>query len=175
MASADRVLSAEFFARETVEVSRDLLGVFLCREFEGEVLRWPLTEVEAYDGPEDRACHAHKGRTPRNAVMFGSPGVFYVYLCYGVHWMLNIVTGPQDFPAAVLIRGAGDVSGPGRLTKAMRIHKQLNGKRATRASGLWFERGELVPEIAVERTPRIGIGYAPEPWLSAPYRFVRKY
>lgn len=104
--------------------------------------------------------------------MFGPAGVFYVYLCYGVHWMLNIVTGSEDYPAAILIRGAGPKIGPGRLTKAMQIDKSLDRMPATQQSGLWFEAGQKIAEDDIERTPRIGIGYAPEPWLSAPYRMV---
>ncbi|WP_269538087.1 DNA-3-methyladenine glycosylase [Cerasicoccus fimbriatus] len=170
-----RALTPDFFARDTVVVARELLGQYLCRRLpSGEILRWPLTEVEAYDGPEDKACHAHRGKTPRNAVMFGPPGRFYVYLCYGVHWMLNIVTGPEDFPAAVLIRGAGPMSGPGRLTKAMVISKELDAQLVAATSGLWVESADPVAESDIERTPRIGINYAPEPWLSAPYRFVKK-
>lgn len=173
MAARRRViLGSDFFDRDTLTVARDLMGVQLCRRLsDGVTRRWPLTEVEAYDGPEDRACHAHRGRTPRNAVMFGPPGVFYVYLCYGVHWMLNIVTGPSEYPAAILIRGAGACQGPGRLTKAMAIDRTLDGCMAEPTCGLWFEAGEYVPDGAVERSPRIGIGYAAEPWRSAPYRF----
>ncbi|GHC12313.1 putative 3-methyladenine DNA glycosylase [Cerasicoccus arenae] len=139
---------------------------------DGEIRRWKLTEVEAYDGPEDRACHAWKGQTPRNAVMFGPPGVFYVYLCYGVHWMLNVVTGPVGFPAAVLIRGAGEVIGPGRVTKSLAIDRIQNQKPAQKSTGLWFESAKEIPDHEIETTPRIGIGYASEPWLSAPYRYV---
>ncbi|MEO0793938.1 MAG: DNA-3-methyladenine glycosylase [Verrucomicrobiota bacterium] len=167
------VVGHDFFERPTLDVANDLIGQHLCRQLaDGSVLRWQLTEVEAYDGPEDRACHAHRGQTPRNAVMFGPAGVFYVYLCYGVHWLLNVVTGPVGFPAAVLIRGAGEVSGPGRLTKAMQIDRQFNGLEACPGIGLWIEIGEGVAPEEVLTTPRIGIDYAGEPWVSAPYRFL---
>ncbi len=84
------VLKPEFFNRPTLEVTRDLLGKNLCRRrSNGKIIRLHLTELEAYDGPQDKACHAHRGRTPRNAVMFGPPGYWYVYLCYGVHWLLT--------------------------------------------------------------------------------------
>lgn len=168
------VLGSDFFARNTLTITRDLLGCQLCRQLpDGTVLRWPLVEVEAYDGPHDLACHASKGRTKRTDVMFGPPGIFYVYLCYGVHWMLNVVTGPVDYPAAVLIRGAGPATGPGRLTKAMQIDQAFNRLPATVSSGLWFERGPEIPDTEIQNSPRIGIGYAPEPWLSAPYRYFR--
>jgi len=165
-------LGPEFFARDTPTVARELIGCRLCRQLDdGKVLRWELTEVEAYDGHEDKACHASKGITPRNAVMFGPPGFYYVYLCYGVHWMLNVVTGPEDFPAAVLIRGAGPKNGPGRVTKGLHVDGSFNRQPAQRESSLWIETGCPAPENEVEKTPRVGIGYAPEPWLSAPYRF----
>ena len=116
-------LFQDFFDRPTLEVAPDLLGKFLCREVDGSILRLRITEVEAYDGPEDKACHAHRGKTPRNEIMFGPAGRWYVYLCYGMHWMLNAVTGPVDFPAAVLFRGCLEVTGPGRLTKALGIDR----------------------------------------------------
>jgi len=174
MPAQNGILPAAFFAGDTLEVCRALIGCRLCRQLDDRVERWTLTEIEAYDGPGDRACHAHRGKTPRNEVMFGPPGVFYVYLCYGVHWMLNVVTGPETFPAAILIRSAGEVTGPGRLTKALAIDRSLDRQRAEPESGLWFEQGAGAPDEAIERTPRIGIGYAEEPWLSAPYRFVLK-
>jgi DNA-3-methyladenine glycosylase len=109
--------------------------------------------------------------TPRNAVMFGPAGHWYVYLCYGIHWMLNIVTGPEGVPAAVLLRGAGRFTGPGRVTRGLRIDRARNGRAACRRSGLWLERGGPVPRGLVRRTPRIGVGYAGE-WAEKPLRFV---
>lgn len=168
------VLPPSFFERPALDVTRDLLGKHLCRRLDdGSVFRWPLRELEAYDGPADRACHAHKGQTPRNRIMFGPGGFWYVYLCYGVHWMLNIVTGPAHYPAAVLVRGAGDVVGPGRLTKAMQIDKRFHEQPAALETGLWIEdAGIAVPDAAVRRTPRIGVDYAGPEWSAAPYRFV---
>jgi len=101
-----KILTSSFFDRPTPEVAREMLGKWLCRRMsDGEILRMRISETEAYDGHEDKACHAHNGKTPRNEVMFGKAGFWYVYLCYGMHWMLNVVTGPIDFPAAVLVRG----------------------------------------------------------------------
>ena len=137
------VLKPEFFNRPTLEVTRDLLGQNLCRRRNGKIIRFHLTELEAYDGPQDKACHAHRGRTPRNAVMFGPPGYWYVYLCYGVCWLLNIVVGAKDYPAAILIRGAGDINGPGRLTRALNIDKSTNLLLATRKNSLWIEESGL--------------------------------
>ena len=168
-------LPEEFFDRPTLAVTRDLLGKLLCRKLEGKTQRLRIAEVEAYDGPDDKACHAHRGKTPRNEVMFGSAGRWYVYLCYGMHWMLNVVTGPVDFPAAVLLRGSLEVTGPGRLTKALSIDRELDRSTVARSSGLWIEDDNCeVPEGEVERTPRIGIGYAGREWVDKPYRLIWK-
>lgn len=165
-------LSSEFFCRPTLTVARELLGKFLVRDHRGVVRALMITEVEAYDGPRDKACHAHRGKTPRNTPMFGPGGFFYIYVVYGMHWMLNVVTGSEGYPAAVLIRGAGDVNGPGKLTKTLSISKTLNAKKIGKESGLWVEdRGILPPEGSVKRTPRIGVAYAAE-WAPKPYRFV---
>lgn len=165
----------DFFDRPTLEVARELLGKLLCRQVDGRTLRFRIAEVEAYDGPEDKACHAHRGMTPRNEVMFGPAGRWYVYLCYGMHWMLNAVTGPVDFPAAVLVRGCLEVAGPGRLTKALGIDRGQDRATIARSAGLWVEHdGFEAPEAEVECTPRIGIGYAGSAWVDKPYRFVWK-
>lgn len=171
--TASSVLDAQFFNRPTLKVARDLPGKYLCRRINGKILSLPIIEIEAYDGFDDKASHAHRGLTPRNAVMFGPAGYWYVYLCYGMHWMLNIVTGPRKYPAAVLVRGAGEYSGPGRLTKALQINKTFNGKQVTRTNGLWLEdRGVTVPANEVKRSPRVGIGYAGPVWTKKLYRFV---
>ena len=98
--------SKHFFERRAVRVAQDLLGMHLMRNVGRKTLVFMITETEAYEGPHDKASHAHKGKTKRNEAMFGPPGRWYVYLCYGMHWMLNIVTGPAGYPGAVLIRGA---------------------------------------------------------------------
>jgi DNA-3-methyladenine glycosylase len=158
----------------TVSHARSLLGKFLVRRHgDGREEMQMITEVEAYDGPLDLACHASKGRTARTEVMFSPAGVWYVYLCYGVHEMLNLVTGPRDYPAAVLIRGLEKVNGPGRLTKALGITRVLNGAPAVPESGLWIEdRGLTVPRRAVRVTPRIGVDYSGPVWSAKPWRFV---
>ena len=174
---SSKILKPDWFDRPTLDVARDLIGMKLCRKMpHGDTLRLTINETEAYDGPEDLACHAHTNRrTPRNAVMFGSAGHYYVYLCYGVHWLLNIVTGPEGYPAAVLLRGAGEADGPGKLTKRLAVDKSQNLQPTGKAAGLWVERnGEPVSEDRIVRTPRIGIGYAGDHWANVPYRFVLK-
>lgn len=167
-----QILPLSWFNRPTVEVARYLIGKFLVRRLpDGTELAYRITETEAYDGPLDLACHASKGRTPRTEVMYGEAGHFYVYFCYGIHWLLNIVTGEVDFPSAVLIHGLEGISGPARLTKALHIDKSFYAKPATPTSGLWFEdRGTQANQILA--TPRIGVDYAGKEWAGKEWRFV---
>lgn len=166
------ILDQTFYQRPALEVARGLMGKALCRRLDGTTLHYRIAEVEAYDGPEDKGCHAHRGKTPRNAVMFGPAGYWYVYLCYGVHWMLNVVTGEEGYPAAILIRGTQEVVGPGRLTKAMQIDKGLDGRYADKDSGLWIEDdGFAFKPHEIMQTPRIGIDYAGPVWSQKLYRF----
>ena len=160
--------------RDTVALARDLLGKHLVRRHpDGRAEARRITEVEAYHGESDLACHASKGRTKRTETLYAAGGVWYVYLCYGIHEMLNLVVGPPEHPAAVLIRGVEGIAGPGRLTRALGIGRALNGRPATRASGLWIEdRGERVPPGAVRITARIGVEYAGPVWARKPWRFV---
>jgi len=169
----DRLIPDRSFLERPVQaVARDLLGCWLCREQEGEVLRWQIMETEAYDGPDDKACHAHRGRTPRTEVMFGEAGRFYVYLCYGIHWLLNIVTGPREYPAAVLIRAAGELHGPGRVTKALAITGEFNQTSATEPTGLWVEQGKLAKDETIISLKRVGVNYAGPVWSEKRYRYI---
>lgn len=170
--ATSHVLGQSFFARPTCTVAREMLGKYLVRKMQGKEYVYMITEVEAYDGPHDLASHAAKGRTKRTEVMFGPAGHWYVYLCYGIHWMLNIVTGPDGHPAAILIRGVEGVKGPGRVTKKLAIDKRLNAKVAHPTSGLWVEdRGVDIPRSKIKCTPRIGVSYAKE-WAQTPLRYV---
>jgi len=170
-------LPKEFYMRSTLEVARDLLGRVLCRRLpDGEVLRGRLLEVEAYDGPKDRASHASRGLTPRNAPMFEAGGIAYVYLIYGMHHCLNVVTGVEGYPAAILLRGADSprdglsASGPGRLGRAFEIDRSLSGISFV-GNTLWLEEGEPPPGRKVSRTARVGVDYAGA-WAKKKYRFV---
>lgn len=167
------ILTKKFFERPAPEVAEDMLGKFLVRKTLGKEEAFMVTEVEAYEGPRDKASHASKGRTKRNEVMFGAAGVLYIYLVYGMHEMLNIVTGLKDHPAAVLIRGVEGVSGPGGLTKRLKITRVLSGKKVGREAGLWIEdRGVEVSKKRIKKTPRIGVIYAGPIWSQKKYRFV---
>ncbi len=111
-----KVLTKKFFEKRTRAVAEELLGKILCRKIGSRVIKHVVTEVEVYDGFNDKASHASRGKTARNFPMFGPAGVWYIYFCYGAHWMLNIVTGPKDYPAAVLIRGLVAVSNNSMLS-----------------------------------------------------------
>src|SRR5688500_14616467 len=134
--------------KKTVALARWLIGKHLVRRFaDGREEARMIVETEAYHGETDQACHARAGRTQRTEVMYGAGGVWYVYLCYGIHEMLNLVVGPRDFPAAILIRGVEGAVGPGRVTKQLAIDRSLNAASAVDpASGLWLEdRGVKLP------------------------------
>lgn len=166
-----RTLKAEFFHRRTLRVARELLGKCLVRRIGQREIALPITEVEAYVGFTDRASHASRGETARNRVMFGPAGVWYVYFTYGMHWMLNIVTGREGYPAAVLIRGVEGISGPARVTKFFKINRRFNSKPASRKTSLWIEdRGARVPPRTITRSRRIGVDYA-GPWRNKLWRF----
>lgn len=162
-------LSLDFFRRDVLEVAPDLLGKYLVRKYEdGREERFRITEVEAYRGSEDKACHASKGRTKRTEVMFQSGGKVYMYFIYGMYWMLNIVTGKENEPQAVLIRGLENISGPGRVCKQLHLNGDFYGEELS-SERIWIEDSEEKPEYL--STPRIGINYAEE-WKDKHWRFL---
>ena len=166
-------LGPEFFSRDAKVVAKALLGKALVRSRGKAVSSSTITETEAYVGPHDLASHAARGRTNRNAPMFGPAGTLYIYRIYGLHWMLNVVTGATGYPAAVLIRSVEAITGPGRLTRDLKITDKLNGHMASRQAGLWFaDQGERVASRRILRTARIGVAYAGEIWAGKEYRFV---
>jgi len=182
---------------DPVHIARALIGVEVITTTGGVETALRITETEAYFAPDDRASHAHAGkRTKRTEVFFRAPGTAYVYLCYGIHEMFNVVTGPVGTPHAILIR-AGEPSrgletikarrkqtkygpklssGPGVVTKALGIDRALNGLDLLDPDGpvrLEWD-GEPLGDEAIVATPRIGIDYAGEPWVSKPWRFYRR-
>lgn len=166
------VLGPEFFDRPAPEVAPDLLGKFLVRKIGRKEIASMIVETEAYEGEEDLACHAAKGRTKRTEVMYGKAGHFYVYLIYGMYSMLNIVTHVEGHPSGVLIRGIEGCIGPGRLTRSLDITRDLYGLLAQPSSGLWVEdRGVVVRPEEVLVSPRVGVAYAGAHWAAMPWRF----
>lgn len=173
-----KIWCTEDFAGDTCAVARRLLGQVICHQLpDGRCLRGRICETEAYDGFEDLASHAHRGKTPRNAVMFGPPGHVYLYLCYGIHWLLNVTTREAGYPAAVLIRGIDGALGPGKLTRALALDGGQNLLRLGPPGPVWVEAGPPVPASAVAALPRVGIDYAGPVWAAVPWRFrdVRAY
>jgi DNA-3-methyladenine glycosylase len=187
-------LTKDFYTRDNVvKIARDLLGKVLLTDQQGIITAGMIVETEAYSWKE-RGCHAYGGRkTARNAIMFEPGGYAYVYLCYGMHQMFNVVTNQADVAEAVLIRALEPVrgvpamelrrgnlrdpfhltSGPGKLTKAMGIDRKLNGKSLLEHE-VWLEdSGEKIPSGKIESSPRIGIDYAGED-AKLPWRFTVK-
>ncbi|MBK6645866.1 MAG: DNA-3-methyladenine glycosylase [Anaerolineales bacterium] len=183
-------LPRKFYNRPTLTVARELLGARLVYISRGKTLAGLITETEGYIGEEDLACHAKAGRTKRTDPMYGEPGHAYIYFTYGNHWMFNVVTEREGFPAAVLIRAiqpvegvevmmkrrqGRDTFGPGKLTQALGITIRENYADLTESgSGLWIEAGVKVPDKSVTISPRVGLNKTPEPWFSKPWRFVVK-
>lgn len=190
------ILTKKFFERSAVVVARNLIGKFLVclprhRRGHGKEIVLMITETEAYHGTKDLASHAARGLTPRNRPMFGPPGRWYVYFTYGMHWMLNVVTGKSGYPSAVLIRsviaparrsfsgggspaiaGRGNLNGPAKLTKALYIDKKFNALPANRKTGLWIEDGGVcLKKSQIKTGPRIGVAYAGPIWSKKQYRF----
>lgn len=173
--SSYKVLPRKYFNRPTLEVARSLIGKYLVRENGQGQVAGKIVEVEAYVGPRDKACHASKGRTKRTDVLFGPPGMSYVYLIYGMYHCLNVVTEREEFPAAVLIRAieidGALVDGPGRLCRALDIDLDLNRYDLTIGRTLWLEnRAVRVKRMDVGTYPRIGVDYAGT-WAQKPWRF----
>lgn len=186
------ILERDFYARPTITVARELLGKKLVRQTGGAELSGVIIETEAYCGSEDSACHAHRGKTLRNTVMFGPPGCAYVYFTYGMHYLLNLVTEEEGKPCAVLVRailpltglaemqahrkrwGKDLTNGPAKLCQALAIDKCFNGWDLTEGRQLWVEQFQNVPADRVSVTPRIGIDYARKADREALWRFLMR-
>ena len=164
-------VTPEFFRRDVLEVAPDLIGKTLVRQFSDHSFkRFRITEVEAYRGTEDLACHASKGKTARTQIMFEEGGHVYVYLIYGMYWMLNIVAGEENDASAVLIRGIENISGPGKVGKVLQLDKSFYGENLTNSTRIWIENERQKTNYTT--SPRVGIQYAGEPWVSKPWRFI---
>jgi DNA-3-methyladenine glycosylase len=167
-------LNRKFYTRNAIVVAPQLLGKLLCRKDKatGATIALRITETEVYCGECDTACHAKNGKTARNAVMYGLGGFAYVYLCYGIHYLLNIVTGEENDPQCVLIRGVEDYDGPGKLTRKMWIDKTHHGADLTTSAEIWIEDdGFAVQPSDIITSPRVGINYATEEYRLKPWNF----
>lgn len=187
-------IAKSFYLKSDVNwIARHLIGKVLVTNFNGQLTSGIIIETEAYCGFKDKACHAYpEKKTPRTQIFYEAGGLSYVYLCYGIHYLFNIITGPKDWPQAVLIRAVipldgitiqksrrrGDqtsfkdiASGPGKLSQALGISKAHNGLSLCSRSGIWLE--DFGYEFNLEATPRIGIDYAGED-AKLPWRYVAR-
>ncbi len=161
-----------FYNHDALEVAVQLLGKVLVRQFpDGTQMRVVITETEAYYGEKDLGCHASKGRTPRTEVMYWPGGFVYVYLIYGMYQLLNIVTGPENHPEAVLIRSTNKTSGPGRTGKLLALDKSFYGENLLTSERIWIEEGSQT-NVNYSSASRIGIDYAGSEWSKKPWRFT---
>ncbi len=168
------ILKSEYFSSPATTLAPDLLGKLLCRRLaDGSIIKARIVETECYFGEEDTACHAHKGKTERTRPMYESGGITYVYLCYGIHSLLNIVTGDEGHPEAVLIRGVEGALGPGKLTKLLKITVKNNFLPLTEESGIWVEDDGTKP-TRITKLPRVGIDYADKPDRDRKWRYTVK-
>jgi DNA-3-methyladenine glycosylase len=163
-----------FFDRDVLVVAPELIGKLIVRRFNsGEVKRYRITETEAYRGEEDLACHACKGLTARTKVMYDNGGKVYVYLIYGMYWMLNFVCSGEGFPAAVLIRGVENFSGPGRVGRELQLDASFYGENLSGSDRIWVEE-DGQKKCSWDPLVRVGVDYAGEVWALKKWRFLIK-
>jgi DNA-3-methyladenine glycosylase len=174
-------LGRQFFERPAPQVAKDLIGKFIVRNYRGRLMTSMIIETEAYRGPADRASRAFGGRrTTSLRALYKSGGSLYVYLVYGIHWLLNFKAASPDRPEAILIRGVLSepgsnqriVYGPGRVSRLLKVDGSLNGVDVTASRSIWIEdRGVQIPRRWVKTGPRVGIDYAGTHWAAKPWRF----
>lgn len=168
-----KILTEDFFHRDALEVAPELVGKIIARRLDdGTVIRERISETEVYRGEEDLGCHASKGRTKRTEILYGESGVIYVYLCYGIHWLMNVITGEKEQPQGVLFRSGEVKNGPAKLTKYLQIDGSFNGERFCGNERVWIEDDGFRPEITT--APRVGIDYAGEYWKNVGWRYIAK-
>ena len=173
MSGRNHRIDCTFFQDDVLDVAPKLIGKYLCRAFDdGSIIKKRISEIEIYRGEEDLACHASNGKTPRNEIMYKKGGVLYIYLIYGMHWMLNFVTGGINNPQAVLLRGIDDIIGPGRVTKNLKIDKSFNGEDLCNSKRIWIENNDLSAEYTTD--VRVGVDYAGDYWKNKLWRLVLK-
>ena len=165
------ILDKAFFSRDALEVAPELVGKRIVRVLpDGTRLEAIISETEAYRGVEDTACHASKGRTPRTELLFGESGIIYVYLCYGMHWLMNVITGEEGQPQGVLFRAGEGFSGPAKLTKRLGVTGSQNKDSFVTSDEIWIE--DDGQEYSYRTDKRVGISYATEEYVNKPWRFI---
>ncbi|MCM1579128.1 MAG: DNA-3-methyladenine glycosylase [Ruminococcus sp.] len=170
------ILKEDFYLRDGLVVAPELVGKLLIRKAGegesgfGEDICLRITETECYMGETDTACHASKGRTKRTETLYKKGGTIYVYLCYGIHCLLNIITGEEGAPQGVLIRACKGYEGPGKLTKKLGVDMSFNGKNILTEPRLIIADDGYKPEI--KPLPRVGIDYADKKDREVLWRFV---
>ncbi len=166
-------LNKDFFEQNAIEIAPKLLGKNIVVNNDGIIKKYAITEVEIYSGEEDTACHASKGKTERTKIMYESGGHIYVYLIYGMYWMLNIVTGKADYPEAILVRAMAGFNGPGKVGKELSIDKTFYGEDLSTSNRIWIEDNDnSTTNYYTEK--RIGINYATEKWKNINWRYIIK-
>ncbi|MDD4282232.1 MAG: DNA-3-methyladenine glycosylase [Bacilli bacterium] len=166
-------LKLDFYLQDALDVGPQLIGKLLVRKLnDGTIFKQRITETEVYRGEEDSACHARFGKTKRSSPLYESGGITYVYLCYGIHYLFNVVTGKKDEPQAVLIRTVEDYNGPGKLTKALHINKELNEIDLSSSNEIWIEDDGFKAEYMTNK--RVGIDYADDYYKFINWRFILK-
>lgn len=163
-------LGRRYFCQSADMLAEDLVGKLLCRKVDDEILRYRIMETECYYGEEDTACHASKGKTERTKLLYEKGGTAYVYICYGMHFLFNVVTGQEGHPEAVLIRGITGYNGPGKLTRFMKINKELNGEDMVNSDRLWIEDDGC--RLPIRTDKRVGIDYATPEYRDILWRYI---
>lgn len=180
-----KIIPKEFFENDVLQIAPQLIGKTIIVKDSHTIFSFIITETEAYRGEEDQACHCHKGKTKRTEIMYHKGGVYYVYLIYGMYWMLNVVTGKPNQPQAVLIRGIKqvdkngnfikDINGPGRVSKALGVDRSLYGQKCFDNKRIEIcNKIQPLDSYKIVSAPRIGIDYAGEEWINKHWRFIMK-
>lgn len=168
----DCKLNKIFFQRDAATVARELLGKKIIRVFDNNNIKsFIITETEAYLGEQDLACHASKGKTQRTKIMYSRGGFIYVYLIYGIYWMLNFVTSSENNPQAVLIRSVQNCIGPGKVGRILQINKDFYGEDLSISKRIWVENYNIEKQDIII-SKRVGVEYAGEYWAKQPLRFI---
>lgn len=167
------IIDISFFKNDTIKLAQSLIGKWIVRNVDGKIIKTQIIETEAYLGVKDSACHTYKNkRTNRTEPMYKEGGTIYIYMCYGLHYLFNIVSKKENEPEAVLIRACSEANGPAKLTKLLKIDKSLNGESLINNPKICImDDGK---NYSYTKTTRVGINYAKEKDVNAKLRFIMK-